>query len=89
MTCMAFKIQIPCLMNELIVHNTQGLCRTKNLVLQLSVESDTLHKHGQTLSQTAADFQSCVKPSLLSFSICGMHLENYKWEKKASISNIL
>lgn len=60
-----------------------------NLVLQLSVESETLHKHGQTLSQTAADFQSCVKPSLLSFSICGMHLENYKWEKKASISNIL
>lgn len=60
-----------------------------NLVLQLSVESETLHKHGQTLSQTAADFQSCAKPSLLSFSICGMHLENYKWEKKASISNIL
>lgn len=28
---MAFKIQITCLMNELpvIVHNTQGLCRTE------------------------------------------------------------
>lgn len=29
MTCMAFKIQITCLMNELIVHNTQSLCRTE------------------------------------------------------------
>lgn len=26
---MAFKIQITCLMNELIVHNTQSLCRTE------------------------------------------------------------